>query len=47
MRNLRRRWTAFAEIAAPVKVALSVTMVPSRVEVITQLAALNITNWRS
>jgi Trk-type K+ transport system membrane component len=30
-----------------VKVALSVTMVPGRVEVITLLAALNIKYWRS
>jgi trk system potassium uptake protein TrkH len=40
-------WTAFSQMAAPVKVALAVTMVLGRLEVITLLAALNVTYWRS
>ena len=40
-------WTAFSEMSGPVKVALSATMVLGRLEVITLLAALNVTYWRS
>lgn len=40
-------WTEFSNMAGPVKLALSATMVLGRLELIALLAALNVTYWRS